>query len=102
MYLYGYGQSVFVIALIENATYEEVVAKLGGKEVVLKNIAAAKSPSMYNIDKLRQSLPSAHVTTYAYKPLVGVAESVTNPMGLTTCYEYDDLGRLIQDVYHKW
>ena len=93
VYLYGYSNQ-YVIALIENATYEEVVAKLGGKEVV-KNIAAAKSPSMYNIDKLRQSLPSAHVTTYAYKPLVGVA-SVTNPMGLTTCYEYDDLGRLIK------
>ena len=93
VYLYGYSNQ-YVIALIENATYEEGVAKLGGKEVV-KNIAAAKSPSMYNIDKLRQSLPSAHVTTYAYKPLVGVA-SVTNPMGLTTCYEYDDLGRLIK------
>ena len=93
VYLYGYDHQ-HVIAVIENATYEEVVAKLGGKESVKEN-ASAKSPSMYDIDKLRQSFPSAHVTTYTYKPLVGVA-SITDPFGLTTCYEYDDLGRLVK------
>ena len=93
VYLYGYSNQ-HIIACVENATYKEVIAKLGGKEAVEKN-AFAKSPFMYEIDKLRQSLPAARVTTYTYKPLVGVA-SITDPMGLTTCYEYDDLGRLTQ------
>lgn len=56
VYLYGYSNQISSLHLLKMQTYEEVVAKLGGKEVV-KNIAAAKSPSMYNIDKLRQSLP---------------------------------------------
>ncbi|MBD3588342.1 hypothetical protein [Bacteroides sp. GM023] len=93
VYLYGYSNQ-HVIALIENVTYEEVIAKLGGEDAVKRN-ASAKSPFMYNIDKLRQSLPSARVTTYTYKPLVGIV-SITNPLGLTTCYEYDDLNRLIK------
>ena len=44
---------------------------------------------------LRQSLPAARVTSYTYKPLTGIA-SLTDPSGLTTCYDYDDLGRLVK------
>lgn len=93
VYLYGYNNQ-YVIACIENASYEEVVTKLGGKEVV-KKIASANSPDMYLINALRQSLPSAQVTSYTYKPLVGVA-SITTPLGFTTYHEYDDLGRLVK------
>lgn len=92
VYLYGYNNQ-HVIACIENATYEEVVAKLGGEEEV-KKIAATSYP-LNTIDLLRTSLPAARVTTYAYKPLVGIS-SITDPTGLTTCYEYDDLGRLVR------
>lgn len=93
VYLYGYSNQ-HVIARIENATYEDIVAKLGGKEAVKRN-ASAKSPDMYLIDALRQSLPVAQVTSYTYKSLLGVA-SITGPSGLTTYYEYDDLGRLVK------
>lgn len=92
VYLYGYNNQ-YVIACIENATYEEVATKLGGEEAV-ERIAAASYPSN-GVDLLRTSLPTARVTTYAYKPLVGIS-SVTDPTGLTTCYEYDDLGRLVR------
>ena len=90
VYLYGYNNQ-HIIARIENATYEEVAAELGGERVV-EQIAAA-SYVLSRIDLLRISLPAARVTTYTYKPLVGIS-SITDPTGLTTCYEYDDLGRL--------
>lgn len=97
VYLYGYSHQ-HVIAVIENATYEEVVEKLGGESMV-EEIAAAKSVDAYHyqylLNNLRQLLPAACVTTYIYKPLVGIA-SITNPVGLTTYYEYDDLGRLMK------
>lgn len=97
VYLYGYSHQ-HVIAVIENATYAEVVEKLGG-EAIVEEIAAAKSVDLhyyqYLLDNLRQLLPAACVTTYIYKPLVGIA-SITSPAGLTTHYEYDDLGRLMK------
>ena len=92
VYLYGYNNQ-HVIACIENATYEEVAAQLGG-EAEVEQIAATSYP-LRKVDSLRTSLPRARVTTYGYKPLVGVS-SITDPMGLTTCYEYDDLGRLVR------
>ena len=36
---------------------------------------------------------NALVTTYTYKPLVGIA-SMTDPRGVVTNYEYDGFGRL--------
>lgn len=97
VYLYGYSHQ-HVIAVIENATYAEVVEKLGG-EAIVEEIAAAKSVDVhyyqYLLDNLRRLLPFACVTTYIYKPLVGIA-SITSPAGLTTHYEYDDLGRLVK------
>ena len=52
------------------------------------------------IDSLRKSLPNALITTYKYKPLIGMVESV-NPRGIKTSYEYDARGRLklIKDNY---
>ncbi|MCG8390010.1 MAG: RHS repeat protein [Cytophagales bacterium] len=46
----------------------------------------------YN-ENLRMTNPEAHIYTYTYSPLVGMT-SETDPNGVTTYYEYDDLGRL--------
>jgi YD repeat-containing protein len=50
------------------------------------------------VAQLRSALPGAMVTAYTYVPLIGV-QSVTDAKGMTTTYEYDELGRveLIRD-----
>ncbi|MDR2951301.1 MAG: hypothetical protein LBV71_19100 [Prevotella sp.] len=94
VYLWSYGGQ-YPIAEIKNATYAQVRDILGGQTIV-DNIA--KSIVLSDTDKakvnsLRTSLSGAHVTTYTYKPLVGML-SATDPAGITTCYEYDSFNRL--------
>lgn len=64
---------LYLLAEVWNATYDEI-----------KNI------SVYD---LRNQFSGAQVTTYTYKPLVGMT-SKTDPRGITTYYEYDSFGRL--------
>jgi len=45
------------------------------------------------IDLLRENLPEAQVTTYTYKPLVGITSS-TDARGVKVHYNYDYFGRL--------
>ena len=65
------------IAKIENATYASLLALPGG----------------LNAD-FRASLPNARVTTFTYKPLIGVA-TITDVNNRTMYYEYDAYGRLM-------
>lgn len=73
---------LYLLAEVLNATYEEI-----------KNIP---------VSNLQTQLPHAQVTTYTYKPLVGII-SKTDPRGITTYYEYDTFGRLefIKDNQQK-
>jgi len=45
------------------------------------------------LNSLRTTFPNALITTYTYKPMVGVS-SVTDENGKTTTYEYDTFNRL--------
>jgi YD repeat-containing protein len=89
-YIWGYNQTQ-PIAKIENATYaqvEQYVANL----LTLSN--GNNEQNLINaLNALRTALPNAMVTTYTYKPLVGIS-TVTDPKGDTQTYHYDSFNRL--------
>ena len=94
-YIYDYNNNN-LIAMIENATYAQVIAQLGAPAASNGYTEA----DMIKLNNLRDTLTNANVTTYTYKPLVGIS-SVTDPRGQKTTYFYDSFGRLIQVKDHN-
>ena len=94
VYIWSY-EGQYPVAEIKNASYEEVLNVLNTNQLVM--IQNAKNPADETLemmgDLLRTNLPYAFVTTYKYRPLIGINE-ITDPSGITTYYEYDSLGRL--------
>jgi YD repeat-containing protein len=84
-------KKVHVIAKIENADYNSAAALISPS--VLDNPSITDTELRIELGKIRTGLPNAMVTTYTYKPMVGMT-SQTDPNGVTTYYEYDDFGRL--------
>lgn len=94
-YLWGYAGD-YPIAEIKNAKYEEVEQLLGTE--LINRLCLAVVPDNEDMDKveeLRPRLPHAMVTTYTYKPLVGIL-SQTTPAGQSLFYSYDGNGRLTE------
>ncbi len=94
-YVWGYNGQ-YPIAKIENATYSQITSII--TEASLKSISEKITPGatdMQTINGLRTNanLTDAMVTTYTYKPLVGML-TATDPRGITTYYDYDAFGRL--------
>jgi hypothetical protein len=99
-YLWSYNHQ-YPIAKIENATYAQVKSALGYNDTQVDTLAANANPNVVNIgNSLRTNLPSALVTTYTYKPLVGML-TATDPRGVVTYYEYDAFGRLKETYYYE-
>ena len=90
VYLWGYNYK-YLVAIIENATLEEVEAVLGE---TFESYAAQLAPDLSKITSLRKELKKSRITSYTYKPCVGVLTE-TDAAGHTIYYEYDTLGRLI-------
>jgi len=91
-YLWGYDQQ-YLVAKIEGATYLDALAYVPGYLGSFQNLDGQGLRDA--LQPLRNGLSNALITTYTYKPLVGVS-SVTDPRGNTLYYEYDAQNRLIQ------
>jgi hypothetical protein len=98
-YIWGYNNQ-YPIAEIQNATITEVTNALVG--TTPDQLSSAIVPDMTKIEALRThpDLLKAHITTYTYKPLVGMT-SKTDSRGVKTYYEYDEFNRLkyIKDTF---
>ncbi|WP_264536563.1 hypothetical protein [Flavobacterium sp. N1736] len=94
VYLWGYNYSK-PIAKIENATYSQVMTSLGkSNSETLEYLQSYTEEQLKNeIEKIRTNLGSAMVTSYIYKPLIGIT-TIVDPKGNLISYEYDDLNRL--------
>lgn len=94
--IWGYNETQ-PIAKIENATYAEVTSQVANLQT-LSDIGA-EANLILALTSLRNSLPNSMVTTYTYKPLIGLS-TITDPKGETIYYNYDSFGRL-QNVKDK-
>lgn len=92
-YVWSY-KGMYPVAEIKNVTYADLKERLGG-DSALKAIQDATSHTAFinRLNALRGTLPDALITTYTYKPLVGIT-SITDPAGRIQTLHYDSAGRL--------
>ncbi len=90
-YIWGYSQA-YPVAKIEGASLGEVKTALGiNPSQPIDLGASGLTPSQESA--LRNNLTGALITTYDYKPLVGITK-ITDPRGKKTTYHYGSFNRL--------
>ena len=89
-YIWGYNKT-HPIAKIENATYNDIQPFEANLQALSNG--TDEQGLITALNNLRTALPNAMVTTYTYKPLIGIS-TVTDPKGDMQTYHYDGFGRL--------
>ncbi|WP_281335996.1 RHS repeat domain-containing protein [Flavobacterium eburneipallidum] len=97
VYIWGYNKTQ-PVAKIENTSYSSINPSLINA-VETASVTGTETNLLDALTNLRSSLPNAMVTTYTYKPLIGVS-TITDSKGDTVTYNYDAFGRL-QNVKDK-
>jgi YD repeat-containing protein len=92
VYLWSYNY-LYPVAKIEGLTYAQVLNLY--PQTSIDNLSKITNPTSDQINAIRTALAgqTALVTTFTYKPLVGML-SATAPNGLVTTYEYNSFNRL--------
>ncbi len=89
-YVWGYNGQ-YLVAKIENKSYAQLPSS------IVANIESTTGETALNgyLDQLRNdaSMSDAQVTTYTYRPQIGV-RTITDPKGYRMTYVYDDENRL--------
>ena len=90
--------SRYPVAEIKNCTYSQLTSAAASVGLDLNNLAKKMAPTtddMTKVNNLRTitALKDAHVTTFWYKPLVGIIQ-VRDPSGKDIYFEYDSFNRL--------
>ncbi len=90
-YIWGYYQSQ-PIAKIENVPYASIEAQVANLQAISNTGTASNLIAALNNFRATIS-PNAMVTTYTYKPLIGVS-TITDTKGDQITYLYDEFNRL--------
>lgn len=105
-YIYGYNKTL-PVAKLENIAYANIPSNLiTNIQTITNSPTATEVDIQVALDALRLStdanMQKALITTYRYKPLVGVT-NITDPKGDFTTYIYDDFNRLkeVRDRYNN-
>jgi|GEM_PF-3819790 len=94
-FLYGYAGR-YPVAEIENASYDQVFKILGQTTInALDQATVSDATIVAAMNKLRadNSMSRSMITSYTYKPLVGIT-SKTDARGEIETYQYDGMQRL--------
>lgn len=89
VYLWGYNKTM-PIAKIVNVDFTDIATQLGMTKAQVLNL---NETNMDVINGLRATLPNAVISTYTYKPLVGIVTAI-DPRGKIITYDYDEFHRL--------
>lgn len=88
-----------LVAQIDNTTYSAVSSILSANGISDIN-SSSETQRATAFEAVKNGIPMARITSYTHIPGIGV-KTITDPNGLTTTYEYDSFGRLIQVVDHN-
>lgn len=98
--IWGYGNSKLV-AELKNVPYASI------NTTTINSIKANSNTATFNettlislLNGLRATYPNGFITTYTYKPLVGIS-SITDVNGKKEDYEYDSFNRLWRVLNHE-